>query len=83
MRITRAIMRMSTRISTSARRLRAELLLAAAIVAGWGLLTWAVASLIGWRAWPVAGGLLLLSGAGWRLLFNIARDGLYALTRSR
>lgn len=61
--------------------LRAELGTAAAILTGWALLTWAVASLTAWQAWPVSGGLLLLSSAGWRLVWRVAVDGLYTLTR--
>jgi hypothetical protein len=64
------------------RRYGAELLTAAALLAGWLLITWGVASLVGWRAWPFSLGTLCLSCAGWRLLVTIARDGLYALTRS-
>lgn len=63
-------------------RYRAELLTAAALLAGWLLITWWAAMLTSWRAWPLSLGLLLVSCAGWRLLFFTARDGLYALTRS-
>ncbi len=63
------------------RRYRAELLTAAALLAGWLLITWWVAMLTSWRVWPFSLGLLLVSCGGWRLLYAVARDGLYALTR--
>lgn len=72
---------MITMVARLLLRFRAELLTAAAVLAGWGLVTWGAAALTSWQAWPLSGGLLLLSLAGWRLLFTIARDGLYALTR--
>jgi protein-S-isoprenylcysteine O-methyltransferase Ste14 len=31
-----------------------------AVVAGWGLVTWGIASWVGWPTWPISAGLLLL-----------------------
>jgi ABC-type glycerol-3-phosphate transport system permease component len=59
----------------------AELLAALAMLGGWALLTWGVVLLTTPKAWPLSGGLLLLSCAGWRLLWTIATHGLYSLTR--
>lgn len=62
----------------------AELAAATALVAGWTLLTWAIASFTRtWQVWPASGGLFLLSLFGWRYFGVMARDGLYTLTRER
>lgn len=62
----------------------AELAAATALIAGWTLLTWAIASFTRtWQVWPASGGLFLLSLFGWRYWWVMARDGLYALTRER
>lgn len=58
-----------------------ELLVASAALAGWALLTDAVAGFVGPVAWKVSGGLLALSLCGWKLLGIIAWDGLYVLSR--
>jgi hypothetical protein len=63
------------------RRYGAELLTAASALVGWGLLTFALSSILGWIVWPVSGGLLALSLVGWRMVGIIAWSGLYALTR--
>lgn len=67
---------------------RAETLTAFALLAGWALLAVAVRALLTAYApkaapvvWPLAGGVLLLSLAGWGLVLTIARQGLYTLTR--
>lgn len=60
---------------------RAEIAVSLAILSGWALVTWAVASLLVWQVWPLSGGLFLLSLAGVKLLRRIAADGLYDLTR--
>lgn len=60
----------------------AELAAGVALVAGWLLVTWALASMLRtWQVWPLSAGLALLSLFGWRVLRVIALDGLYALTR--
>lgn len=61
---------------------RPEWLVALAIVAGWTLTAWGLALALGVWVWPLAGGLLLLSAAGWRFCWRVARDGLYLLTRN-
>lgn len=64
------------------RRYLAELLLSLALLAGWTLITLAIARL--WRpdvVWPLSYGLLFLSVSGWRLAARIAGDGLYALAK--
>lgn len=58
-----------------------ELLLALVILSGWGLVAWGVALLTTPKVWPLFAGVLLLSCAGWRLLWSIATHGFYALTR--
>ncbi len=55
---------------------------ASAIVGGWGLVTWGVVSLTVWQAWPISGGLFLLSCAGWGHLRVVFSAGLYALMRA-
>lgn len=60
---------------------RAELAVTAAVIGGWLLLTYGVASLTAPIAWAFSGGLLLLSLCGWRFLWRLVRDGLYELTR--
>lgn len=65
---------------------RAEGLVAVALLGGWALLTWAAAVIAAaftaraWVAWPLSGGLLLLSLVGWRLILVLFGEGLYALT---
>jgi hypothetical protein len=61
--------------------IRAELLTAAAFLAGWVLITWAIALYTSPRIWLVSGGLLLISLGGWEFLLTIMRKGLYSLTR--
>lgn len=51
------------------------------IVGGWALVTWGVAELTVWQAWPLSAGLLLLSFAGWAHLKVLFANGFYALTR--
>lgn len=60
---------------------RAELLTAGAFLAGWALLTWAIARLTAPEAWLVSAGLLLLSLGGWKLLWTVITEGLYTLTK--
>lgn len=63
-------------------RLRAELLTSASFVAGWALLTWGIAELLVWQVWPLSAGLFFLSLGGWKLLWTLATEGLYALSRT-
>ena len=60
-----------------------EALQAAGILIGWALLTWGIAALLVWQVWPISGGLLLLSGAGWRPMTNIFVEGIYELKVGR
>jgi hypothetical protein len=71
------------RASAAVARIRAELLLAAALLTGWALVTLGTARLTHAPAtvWAFSGGLLCLSLGGWRLAYTVARDGLYVLTR--
>lgn len=57
----------------------AEIAQAGAIVGGWAAITWGVATLTVWQAWPLSAGAFLLSLAGWRFLVRLFRDGLYVL----
>lgn len=61
---------------------RAELAASLALLGGWALVTLGIAALTSPLAWAFSGGVLLLSGFGWKLLYTIARDGLYHLTQS-
>lgn len=63
----------------------AELALAAAILIGWALVTHGVSAGLSrfvshGVVWSLSTGLLILSGAGWGLLFDMARHGLYVLS---
>lgn len=70
-----------SRLGRCAWGLRAELLTGAAIVSGWGLVTWGIADLTStWQAWPLSAGVFLLGIAGWRLVARIMLDGLYVLS---
>lgn len=59
-----------------------EILTTAALLGGWILITVAVVALTSPLAWLFSGGLLLLSLAGWKLLWALMMNGLYALTRA-
>lgn len=59
-----------------------EILTTAALLGGWLLLTLGVVALTSPLAWLFSGGLLLISLAGWKLLWRLATDGLYTLTRT-
>lgn len=64
----------------------AEALLSLAVLIGWTLLTLGIGALVGARArvvYLVSAGLFLLSLAGWKLLYRLAADGLYVLTRKK
>lgn len=61
---------------------RAELLTALTFVAGWLLITAGVAALTSAVAWYFSLGLLAISLGGWKVLWRLALDGLYALTRA-
>lgn len=62
-------------------KLRAELAVCAAVMAGWCLVTHGIASLTTPKVWPISIGLFLLLACGWRFLWQIATHGLYTLTR--
>lgn len=64
---------------------RARLRLAAhvgCILGGWALLTHGIAALTVPEAWPISGGLFLLSLAGWGHLRVLFAAGYYALYRA-
>ena len=62
--------------------LRAELLVSLAMLAGWALVTLAIGRLVRPDVvWPLSAGLAVLALCGWKFLLQIARDGLYILTR--
>ncbi len=52
-----------------------------AILTGWVLVTWGLASLLVWEVWAISGGLFLLSAAGWKHLRALFGEGLYALSQ--
>ena len=54
-----------------------------ALISGWALVTWGVASLTVWQAWPISSGLFLLGCFGFRLLVKVFGDGLYVLREPR
>lgn len=60
---------------------RAEIGAAVLLVAGWVLITAAIAQLVHRTPWLFSAGLFALTMFGWRFLYTIGRDGLYALTR--
>jgi len=64
-------------------KLRAELLVSIALLAGWALLTWGVAELTTRYAWHISAGLLLLSLCGWRFLKTLVMRGLYVLSQGK
>ncbi len=73
-------------VPLAAERLRGlpwpEIGAAFSLLAGWALISWALASFFRtWQVWPLSGGLLLITVFGWRYLYVMGRDGLYALTR--
>lgn len=55
---------------------------ALSILCGWALLTHGIASLTAPEAWPLSGGLFLLSLAGWGHLRVLFTAGLYALSKA-
>lgn len=58
-----------------------ELATTAVLLAGWALVTDAIAALLPHApVWRVSAGLFCLSLFGWGLLWEIARKGLYALS---
>lgn len=61
----------------------AEYLTALSFVSGWALVTSFIAALTSPLAWRLSVGLFLLSLCGWRLLWTLTRDGLYALSLVR
>lgn len=73
---------MARSVATSMIAIRAELLVSAAMLCGWALVTLAIARLVRPDVvWPLSAGLAVLALCGWRFLLQIARDGLYMLTR--
>jgi hypothetical protein len=62
-------------------KVRAEIGAALLLVAGWSLLTLGVAQLVHRSPWCLSAGLFAMTMFGWRFLYTIGRDGLYALTR--
>lgn len=60
-----------------------EALAGLALLGGWALVTYGVAELTVPEAWPISGGLLLLSLFGWGFLRTVCTEGLYVLSRGR
>lgn len=67
-------------VPAALRDYRREILVSLAVLGGWTLLTWGVASLLVWQVWPISFGVLLLALAGFRFLGTIATRGLYVLS---
>lgn len=61
--------------------IRAEILTATGLIGGWLLVTWGLPAITSWKVWPISIGILLLSAAGWEFILNLARKGLYHLSR--
>ena len=78
MRRLRRIVTAPPRVLWAARR---ELLVGLALIGGWLLMVWAAAELLTKWIWPLGLGLLLLGLGGFELFWQIARKGLYFLTR--
>jgi len=64
-------------------RHRAEVLTAAALLAGWFWITLGIATLSSRAVWPISTGVLLIAGCGIRFTAGVAWAGLYVLTRKR
>ena len=61
---------------------RAEAAFGFALLAGWALVTWPIATLLSPLVWPFSAGIaLLLLVCGWRMLWTIASHGLYSLSK--
>jgi hypothetical protein len=60
---------------------RAEIGAALLLIAGWTLLTAGIAQLLHRSPWLFSAGLFAMTLFGWKYLYTIGRDGLYALTR--
>lgn len=87
-------MRAEARLRAAAREVRRalagvlglwrEVVLVAAALGGWALMTWGVASLLVWQVWPISAGLFLFAfvavGLGRKPRSTIAAEGLYRLT---
>ena len=58
-----------------------EAALCIGVLGGWSLLTLGIAELAVSEVWPISGGLLLLSLCGWGFLRDVAKEGLYTLSR--
>lgn len=61
---------------------KGEILLSLSILGGWALLTHGIAILTTPKVWPLSIGVLLLTTAGWRMLWAILSYGFYGLTRA-
>ncbi len=59
----------------------AEIATALSATVGFFLVVWAAAALLTPMMWALGTGLYLLSLSGFGLLWTVARDGLYSLTR--
>lgn len=77
--LAREIGRLALWVTRTVWGARAAVLHVGAIVGGWLLLTWGVASLLVPAVWPISGGLFLLSLAGWGHLRVLFGRGVYAL----
>lgn len=67
-------------------RVGAEVLLFLAVTVGWTFLTLGIGALAGTHAravYFISAGVFSLSLAGWELLYWIARDGMYALSKRK
>lgn len=72
----------SVAIAAVVRKALPDALFVMALLGGWTLLTWGLAALLSWKVWPISFGLFLLSCCGWRMLWVLASQGLYALSQS-
>ena len=80
--LTRQIREALTRAVSPLKAAQAEVLTALCFVAGWLLVTLGLAHLARPDVvWPLSLGLLGFSLGGWKLLYTLVSDGLYALTR--
>lgn len=60
-----------------------EIVLSAALLAGWAAVTWGLAGIWGLLVWRFSAGILLLSLCGWKFLGVLFREGLYNLSRAK
>jgi cytochrome b561 len=78
-----AVVRTYRDVRDATSKMRAELAVSFALLVGWCLITYGIATITRPIAWAFSFGLLLLLLCGWRMLWSLFSDGLYVLTRKQ